>query len=240
MELSIQQIDFIEADIKKRGLTQKKLRGEILDHICCAVEEEMRKGQLFHKAYLQVLSQFGDGGLSQLQAEDKKALNGKRIIKKAGMVSTSIAACLMIFVTSIGNAQEVPSISPLKGNVVIHSGFGMRIHPIHRNKTLHRGVDFKAPMGTPIYATADAVVKKLGNMPKGYGKYIMLAHGETYETLYAHLSEFSVEEGDKVKKGEVIGLSGNSGMSTKPHLHYEVRQAGKSVDPVIYMSRMAR
>lgn len=234
MQLTIQQVDFIEADIKKRGLKQKALRAEILDHICCAVEKEMSQGQLFHKAYLQVLQQFGENGLSELQTADRQMVQRPRFIKKAGMFSTSVAACLMLFVTTIGNAQDVPSISPLKGNAPITSGYGMRKHPILHVKKLHKGVDFKAPIGTPIIATADGVVKSVIYDKKGYGKYVIIAHGNMYETLYAQLSAFKVEQGQEVKQGDIIGLSGSSGSSTGPHLHYEIRKSGVSVNPAEY------
>ena len=112
----------------------------------------------------------------------------------------------------------------------ISSAFGMRLHPIDKVKKMHRGIDFPAPMGTPVYATADGVVTMVKDSPDGYGKHIRIKHGE-FETLYAQLSSFEVKTGDRVLRGQIIGSVGSSGRSTNPHLHYEVLKNGKPVDP---------
>ena len=235
MRLNTQQIDFIEADIKKRGLSKKALRGEILDHICCAVEQAISSGVLFHKAYLQVLEEFGENGLLQLQEADKQALKGRQIIKKASMFTTTTAACLLLFITTIGNAQDIPNLHPLKGDTPVTSNYGIKMHPILKKKKLHKGIDFKTPIGTPVYATASGQIKDSKDLHANYGNTIIIKHDETYTTLYAHLSKLNVKPGQKVQKGDLIGYSGNSGASTGPHLHYEVRKNGESVDPEIYL-----
>ena len=94
-------------------------------------------------------------------------------------------------------------------------------------------MDFSANIGTPIYATGDGVIKKAG-WESGYGKLIIINHGFGYETWYAHLNDYDVRVGQKVKRGEVIGKVGNTGKSTGPHLHYEVQVKGKVVNPVNY------
>jgi murein DD-endopeptidase MepM/ murein hydrolase activator NlpD len=111
------------------------------------------------------------------------------------------------------------------------SGYGYRYHPILKYRKFHAGMDFSAKVGTPIYATGDGKVIKVIRS-SSYGKYIVIDHGFGYETLYAHLNEFKVKKGDKVKRGEIIGLVGNTGMSSGPHLHYEVHKNGKVVNPV--------
>ncbi len=112
----------------------------------------------------------------------------------------------------------------------ITSGFGMRLHPILGFSRLHRGVDFAAPTGTPVLAAADGVVTFAG-WGGGYGRVVKLAHAQQLATAYAHLSAMKVQPGQRVRQGQVIGLVGSSGLSTGPHLHYEVYQDGRPVDP---------
>jgi murein DD-endopeptidase MepM/ murein hydrolase activator NlpD len=131
----------------------------------------------------------------------------------------------------------IPSICPIeRDNIKKTSGFGMRIHPINKVEMMHKGLDLVAESGTPVLATADGIVVKVEfkEPGKGYGRMIVIEHGTEYTTIYAQLSEFKVAEGDKVKMGQVIGLVGSSGMSTGPHLHYEVRKNGEPVDPEKY------
>lgn len=130
---------------------------------------------------------------------------------------------------------DVPSIWPVdKDKCRFTSGYGERIHPIYKKKMFHKGVDLAAEKGTPVKVTADGIVEKTEYWPEGYGNYIVITHNGAYTTLYAQLSEMNVKTGDKVKKGDVVGLVGSSGMSTAPHLHYEVRKDGEPVDPADY------
>ena len=110
----------------------------------------------------------------------------------------------------------------------------MRIHPIFKRRKMHTGLDFTAPQGTPIQATGDAVVKSVEKKRSGYGWHVVLDHGFGFETLYGHMSRIDVRRGQRVKRGEVIGLVGSTGTSTAPHLHYEVHNRGKKVDPIHY------
>lgn len=138
-----------------------------------------------------------------------------------------------------GDQQDTrPSILPFKDveNARLTSGFGMRMHPIEKVRKHHFGVDFACKVGTEIIATADGIVEKVEPNRKGYGNLLTISHGDQYQTKYAQLSEFKVKEGEKVKKGQVVALSGNSGMSTAPHLHYEVLKDGKRVNPKSYIS----
>ncbi|MFB6257246.1 MAG: peptidoglycan DD-metalloendopeptidase family protein [Flavobacteriales bacterium] len=129
---------------------------------------------------------------------------------------------------------HVPAIRPLREDRIDHiaSGFGMRFHPIYRVLKMHSGIDFTADIGTPVHVTGDGVVTRVEKDRAGYGHNVLVDHGHGFETLYAHLSEFKVKKGDKVQRGEVVGLTGNTGTSTGPHLHYEVIRDGKKVDPV--------
>lgn len=128
---------------------------------------------------------------------------------------------------------SVPSLTPVNG-ARMSSSFGYRNHPVRGGRRMHKGVDLAAPTGTPVYATADAIVD-LARWGRGYGLYIKLDHGADLETRYAHLSRLAVAPGDRVEKGDVIGYVGSTGWSTGPHLHYEVRVNGVAVDPIHYM-----
>jgi murein DD-endopeptidase MepM/ murein hydrolase activator NlpD len=112
----------------------------------------------------------------------------------------------------------------------------MRIHPIYKTLKMHTGVDFVCAIGTPVYATGDGIVMYVEKGVQGYGEMVVINHGYGYKTLYAHLSRKAVRPGQKVKRGEIIGYTGNSGLSTGPHLHYEVRKNNIPVNPVNFFS----
>lgn len=131
-------------------------------------------------------------------------------------------------------ALSIPAILPLlKQKSRLCSGFGYRFHPILQIKKMHTGIDFTAPIGTPVYATADGAVIK-SERTTGYGNAIIIDHGFGFKTLYAHLSRFNTSRGKKVKRGDVIGFVGSTGLSQSPHLHYEVHQFNKPVNPVYF------
>ena len=129
---------------------------------------------------------------------------------------------------------SIPAIQPVANKDLkrMASGYGYRIHPIYKTRKMHYGMDFSAKVGTEIYATGDGVVSKVKRSKRGYGNYVKINHGFGYETLYAHMSKYIVKKGQKVKRGEVIGYVGNTGISTAPHLHYEVRKDNKKINPV--------
>jgi murein DD-endopeptidase MepM/ murein hydrolase activator NlpD len=128
---------------------------------------------------------------------------------------------------------HIPAIQPVANENLkrMASGYGYRWHPILKYRKFHAGMDFSAEVGTPIYATADGVVKK-ALKTGGYGNHIVIDHGYGYETLYGHMEKYIVRKGQKVKRGEVIGYVGNTGLSTGPHLHYEVHKNKKVQNPV--------
>lgn len=130
--------------------------------------------------------------------------------------------------------RHIPAIRPI--NSVITSGYGMRMHPVYRFRRMHEGLDFRARIGTPIYATGDGVVN-LASRHGAYGLTIKIDHGFGFESLYAHLSAFEsgVRSGRRVKRGDLIGYTGNTGLVEGPHLHYEIFLNGRAVDPLNYM-----
>ena len=134
---------------------------------------------------------------------------------------------------------SIPSIKPvrqdkLKRKMEYMSGYGIRIHPVHKIKKFHKGIDFTAPRGTAIQATGNGVVKRVENKKRGYGKNVIIDHGFGYTTLYAHMQDIIVKKGEIVTKGQKIGTIGSTGTSTAPHLHYEVRINNKPVNPIDY------
>jgi murein DD-endopeptidase MepM/ murein hydrolase activator NlpD len=128
--------------------------------------------------------------------------------------------------------EHIPAIQPVLNRDLTRtaSGYGWRIHPIYNIKKFHHGMDFTAPVGTDVFATGKGVVKKAG-WEQGYGQTVIINHGFGYETLYAHLNKALVRPGQQVNRGEIIGLVGNSGRSTGPHLHYEVHLKGVPQNP---------
>ena len=128
----------------------------------------------------------------------------------------------------------IPSIQPIKNNDLTRmaSGFGFRTDPFTKSRRMHKGMDFTAPRGTPIYAASDGIVTRADSRSSGYGKHIRIDHGFGYMTLYAHLSKYNVRRNQKVKKGDIIGFVGNTGRSQAPHLHYEVIKDNKRLNPI--------
>lgn len=132
--------------------------------------------------------------------------------------------------------SSIPAIQPVSNKQLdrIASGYGMRIDPVYGTPKFHKGLDFTAHQGTPIYATGNGVVKTAGNGGNGYGNHVVINHGYGYETLYGHMVRVKVRNGQRVKRGEVIGWVGSTGKSTGPHCHYEVHVNGREVDPVYF------
>ena len=133
--------------------------------------------------------------------------------------------------------SSLPAIQPISNKDLTRtaSGYGFRIHPIYKIRKMHYGMDFTAPTGTEVYATADGQISFLERSRRGYGNRIIIDHGFGYKTMYAHMNDFNnVWRGKKVKRGDVIGYVGSTGLSTAPHLHYEVHLNGKKVNPVNY------
>jgi murein DD-endopeptidase MepM/ murein hydrolase activator NlpD len=129
-----------------------------------------------------------------------------------------------------------PAIQPVSNADLkrIASGFGYRIDPVYKTVKLHPGLDFAAPAGTPIYATADGTVEFAGNRGDGYGNNVIINHGYGYKTLFGHMFKIKARGGQRVKRGEVIGWVGSTGKSTGPHCHYEVIKNGNKIDPIYF------
>lgn len=193
------------------------------------------------------IRQAGIGGSDRYRDIREKGLNQEKMI--IALHSKIDALKRQLYVQSISYDEitemalkkeeywaSIPAIQPvLNENLnLLASGFGMRLHPILKVRKMHTGVDFTAPKGTPIYATGDGVVIEVQSVFWGYGKYVEIDHGFGFVTRYAHMNDFNVKKGQKVKRGDQIGTVGNTGSSTAPHVHYEVLKDGKYVNPVNY------
>jgi murein DD-endopeptidase MepM/ murein hydrolase activator NlpD len=130
----------------------------------------------------------------------------------------------------------IPAIQPIENRdlTLVASGFGYRIHPIYKIPKMHNGIDFSAPVGTPVYATGEGVVRTAVRSARGLGNQIVIDHGFGYSSLYACLEDLNVREGARVKRGELIGTVGDTGLSVAPHLHYEVHLNGEPMNPINY------
>ncbi|MEQ9302020.1 MAG: M23 family metallopeptidase [Cyclobacteriaceae bacterium] len=213
-----------------------KVKHELFDHWCCFVEAAMSNGSSFEQAFEQLKVHF--------DIEEVKAIEENYLAYHPGTpwMTTlqrvgSMAAMLIFLVVAGVDAQKRPDISPVFDQYPISSGFGDRIHPIAKEVQHHNGIDLRVPMNTPIRTTADGTVVKTETHPNGHGLHIIISHTGGYETLYANLSRASVSVGQTIVKGEIIGESGNSGLSTAPHLHYEIRHNKKPVNPEVYISK---
>ena len=173
----------------------------------------------------------GQQGIGQGDEQFRQLFANWRSLDKG--VSLSSAATVSPARAPGRSGVSIPSRMPVN-DVALTSGYGMRVHPVLGGRRAHKGVDLAAPTGTPIYATADGVVRK-AEWFSSYGLFVQLEHGASLETRYGHMSRLNVFNGQQVRKGDLIGYVGSTGRSTGPHLHYEVRIGGAAVNPIPYM-----
>ncbi len=237
-----------------REIEQYKLQYEIvddrLDKLSSVLEDIQHRDDHIYRTIFEAdplprsVREAGHGGSARYM--DLEGYDNTELIKNVHQRIDKLARQLYVQSKSYDEVFEkaknkkdmlacIPAIIPVeRGTERVASGFGYRIHPIYKTMRMHTGVDFTARTGTPIYATGNGVVKKSERNNHGYGKMVKIDHGYGYETLYAHMSKLKVRPGQEVKRGEVIGLVGSTGVSTAPHLHYEIIRNGKQVDPVSY------
>ena len=185
----------------------------------------------------------GLGGVNRYDAYDgyehsdmiKNAVRRVDVLSKQLVVqSKSLDEILELAKNKEKLLAAIPAIQPVKNEDLTRmaSGFGYRNDPFTKIRKFHYGMDFTAKTGTPVYATGDGVVITADNSLSGFGNLIIIKHGFGYETFYAHLSKFKVKKGQRVKRGDIIGLVGSTGRSEAPHLHYEVHKDGKPINPI--------
>ncbi len=171
---------------------------------------------------------------SDLVIATRKRLDG--IAKQLYVQSISFDEVAGLAIRKQELLASIPSIQPIADEKTqVSSGFGERLHPIYKIIKMHQGLDFTAPVGTEIRAAGNGRVTYADYGTNGYGVHVVVDHGFGYETLYAHLSQLKVRVGQRVDRGDLLGLSGDTGLSAAPHLHYEVHKAGMPVDPANYL-----
>ncbi len=156
--------------------------------------------------------------------------------RKADMLDSSFELLDRHAVAAGSNIRYIPAIQPVVNPelTLLTASFGLRIHPFFKTLSPHNGVDYTVPEGSRVFATADGQIKDILRSNSSSGLSIIIRHGDSYETQYSHLSRIDIARGQQVKRGDIIGLTGNSGLSLSPHLHYEVRHKGMNVDPIHY------
>lgn len=242
---------------------ERKLRKELVDHKLKIDELESRLGDLseavgsleqkdgeiyreiFDAPMPEALKNAGIGGNRTYSSLDDltygKSIN--RLNKKLDQLSAKVRVqessyneLIKLAKQKSKNLASVPAIMPIPNKDLkrMASGYGYRIDPFYKTRKFHAGMDFTAPTGTEVHVTGDGVVESIETKRWGYGKNIVVDHGFGYKTRYAHLSSFKVKKGQKVTRGQVIGLVGSTGKSTAPHLHYEVTLNGEKQNPANY------
>jgi murein DD-endopeptidase MepM/ murein hydrolase activator NlpD len=159
-----------------------------------------------------------------------------KIRKKVYVQSKSFDDLIKLALNKEEMLKCLPAIIPISNKDLTRtaSGYGWRIHPIYKISKFHYGMDFTAPLGTDVYASANGTVVGVLSAQRGLGKHVIIDHGFGYSTIYAHLSNFNVRVGQKVQRGDIIGFVGSTGTSVANHLHYEIKLNGVNVDPVNY------
>ena len=171
---------------------------------------------------------------SEIMVETHKKMD--KIMGQLYVQSKSLDEVFLMAMNKEKMLASIPAIQPVNNKDLtrIASYYGYRMDPFYKVKKFHEGVDFTAPLGTEVYASGNGVVTRTKRTRGGYGRYILLDHGYSYSTMYAHLSTSLVTRGEKVKRGQLIGYIGSTGKSTAPHLHYEVRKNNRAVNPIYF------
>lgn len=171
---------------------------------------------------------------SALMVETSKRLD--MISKQLYIQSKSFDELVVLVKGKAKLLASIPAIQPISNEDLRHqpSGFGWRTHPIYKTAEFHPGMDFAAAQGTEIYSTGDGTIERADALAQGYGNHIVINHGYGYKTLYGHMSKMAVRAGQVVKRGQLIGYVGSTGLSTAPHVHYEVMKAGEKMNPINY------
>lgn len=232
----------------KAEFTTVQKRLELIDKVTEVIrqrDEDLYRSAFGASSFPEELRLMGVGG-SDAYAAYKTKSNGELLIEtfsKLDKVERNLHAQSLSFkeLTKLAKKNEkrlasLPAIQPIRNEDLKRtaSGYGWRTDPVYGTKKMHWGLDFSADIGSEVYATGDGVVETVKINSWGYGREIVINHKFGYKTRYAHLSAFKVKAGDKVTRGDLIGLVGSTGKSTGPHLHYEVEHNGQKVSPVNY------
>ena len=237
------EIAFLERQVGRLGSDLEEMETVLMD--ISTRDDAIYRAIFGTEAYPEHLRNPGVGGVDRGRAlrgyghsEDIIAVSERvsEVQRKLVAQSRSFDEVLELARKKTDMLQSIPGIQPVRNQDLkrMASGYGYRIHPIYKVRKMHYGMDFSAPTGTEIFATGDGVVIQVKRQYNGYGRHVIIRHGFGYKTLYAHMSKVMVKRGQKIKRGEVIGLVGNTGTSVAPHLHYEVHKDGAKVNPAHY------
>lgn len=239
----LRDFELQEAELKKlqKGML---LVNDVLDDVQDR-DDNLYRNVLYAEKFPENMRRMGTGGsdkysyLKGLRNDSLLILTSQgldQLERRLNAQSVSFRELLKLVKEKENMITCIPSIQPVRNSDLKKpiSGYGWRIDPIYKTRAMHSGMDFTADKGTEVYATGDGVVQIVENKAWGYGKSIVINHGYGYQTRYAHLSAIGVSEGQKVKRGFLIGLIGSTGRSTGPHLHYEVIKNGTKVNPIAY------
>ncbi|NQY05289.1 MAG: M23 family metallopeptidase [Flavobacteriaceae bacterium] len=251
--LSFHYIDSPKAKALKRENENLKLNFEILNKRIVEVEDVLanvqERDENLYRIHFEAASipdeqrLAGFGGVnryrplegyenSELIINTTKEID--KLSKQLVVQSKSLDEIIQLAENKEKLLASIPAIQPVSNEDLTRmaSGFGFRSDPFTKRRKMHYGMDFTAPRGTPIYATGDGTVVRADSRSSGYGKHIRIDHGFGYTSLYAHLYRYKVRVGQKVKRGDLIGLVGSTGRSQAPHLHYEVHKDGDKINPI--------
>jgi len=225
LERQMEEVQFVMSDLEQRDDNLYRVVFQA-DPIPLAV----RRGSSANTEYY---SQLLDMTNSEIVVSTTKKLN--ELKKELYIQSKSYDELVMLSKNKEIMLASLPAIQPISNKDLTRmaSGFGWRIDPIYHTRHFHAGMDFTAPIGTDIYATANGTIAAAG-WQQGYGNCVQINHGYGYLTLYGHMSFIKVRVGQSVKRGDVIGLVGSTGKSTGPHCHYEVHYKGEVMNPQNY------
>ncbi len=255
MLIAYNTIDSPKEKALKREIAQYELRFQLMSQKLDKIEDVLAEVQRHDDDVYRVIfeaepvpssiREAGYGGVDRYA--DLEGLRNSEVLINVAKKIDKITGQLVVQSKSLEEVYKmakdkekmlahIPAIQPISNKDLrrIASYFGYRIHPIYKTRKFHEGLDFTAPRGTKIYATGDGVVERVKHSRRGYGNEVIINHGYSYKTRYAHMSKILVKQGQKVKRGQVIGLVGNTGLSTAPHLHYEVMKGNRKVNPIYY------
>ena len=195
------------------------------------VPDSLRLKQMEHQKELELVMNLGSG---ELETAITHTVN--QLVKRMAFQERSFNEIGRYIKNKEQLLAATPAIQPVSNKNLkrVGSGYGYRIDPVYKTVKFHAGLDFTAPQGTPIYATANGSVQVAGNLGNGFGNHVVINHGFGYETIYGHMFRVKVKPGTQVKRGEIIGWVGTTGKSTGPHCHYEVIKNGRHIDPVYF------
>ena len=243
MQLAEVQVQQVDGFLRTLGPLRAEKREELLDHLCCDIERAMWQGMSFEQAFTQCQGRWNENEVKKIHSSTRSTsimvkLLTVFILSLGSITFLSLPLAEEPIMTSVEESGclllDPPGRSPLSDDHRLSAKFGMMLHPITKKKQMHRGLDWAAPAGTPVKAAGSGIVLEAGD--KGnYGKCVIIVHDEIYQTLYAHLESIDVAVNQEIQAGDILGKVGNTGLSTGPHLHYEVLKNGVAVNPADYM-----